>query len=155
VPSAPTELPSGGDLQTSCGDSLDDGTGHDIAGVELVRQGDVLVAAFTLVAPPVSGDSFYTVQLDTPDGTALRQLGIELDGSAAVAAYVASSPDDVQRLDGTVHVDGAEVHAAFPASVLEGLGPGWRWTAGVGTETTVQDICPGSGAGPVAPIVVP
>src|SRR4051812_41449469 len=50
--SAPTALPSDGAMQTTCGDDLRDGTGHDIAGVVLVRDGGVLVAAFTLADPP-------------------------------------------------------------------------------------------------------
>jgi hypothetical protein len=143
---APTALPAVGDLDSRCGDELDDGAGHDLAGVELVRAADVLVAAFTLTAPPVSGASFLTVQLHDADGAAVRQLGIELDGAEPVAAYIATSASaPVQRIEGTVHVEGAEVHAAFPAAVLDDLGATWGWLASIGTESAVEDICAGGG----------
>lgn len=150
---APTALPSAGELQTSCADALDDGVGADLAGVWLVRQGDTLVAEFTFVAPPVSGAAFLTVELRTAGGAVARQLGVELDGTRPVAAYVATSPTDpVQRLDGAVHVQGADVHAAFPADVLDDLAPGWGWVASVSSETALQDTCPGAATGPITPV---
>jgi hypothetical protein len=157
---APTGLPEAVDLDTRCADALDDGDGHDLAGVELVRADDELVAAFTLTAAPVSGASFMTVELRDAGGAAVRQLGIELDGAEPVAAYIATSPGEpVQRLEGAVHVIGAEVHAAFPATVLDGLGSPWGWLAGVGTESAIEDVCAASGAtgsgGAPSPVVVP
>ena len=105
---APTALPQDVDLDTRCADALDDGGGHDLAGVELVRAAGQLVAAFTLTAAPVSGASFLTVELQDAGGAGVRQLGIELDGADPVAAYIATSPSaPVQRLDGAVHVIGA------------------------------------------------
>jgi hypothetical protein len=157
--SAPTALPTAPDLDTRCGDPLDDGTGGiDLAGVELLRQGDVLAAGFVLTTPPVGSDPLYlAVQLHSADGAVVHQLGIELAGSQPVAAYVGMTPDaGLQRLDGTVHVEGAEVHAAFPASVLDDLGAHWTWSAAAGDGAgDVTDTCPGTGtAGPVAPVVV-
>jgi hypothetical protein len=156
VAAAPTALPAGGELDSSCGDELGDASGHDLAGVELVRSGDVLVVAFALTAPPVSGGSFLTVELHDTAGSAVRQLGIELDGADPVAAYIATSPSaPVQRLDGSVHVVDAAVHAAFPADVLDDLGQPWSWFASVGTESATEDICAdgGSDATPT-PVVV-
>jgi hypothetical protein len=151
---APTALPAAGELESRCADALDDGTGHDLATVELVRSGDVLVVAFALTTPPVSGASFLTLELHDATGTAVRQLGIELDGADPVAAYIATSPSDpVQRLDGTVHVVDAAVHGAFPATVLDDLGTPWSWLASVGTESTLEDICADSGTG-TAPVPV-
>jgi hypothetical protein len=157
---APTALPAAVDLDTRCADALDDGGGHDLAGVELVRAADELVAAFTLTAAPVSGASFLTVELRDAGGATVRQLGVELDGAEPVAAYIATSPSaPVQRLDGAVHVIGAEVHAAFPATVLDDLGTPWGWIAGIGTETAIEDVCAAAGAtgsgGAPSPVVVP
>jgi hypothetical protein len=153
---APTALQAGGELDSSCGDELGDSDGSDLAGVELVRSGDVLVVAFALTSPPVSGESFLTVELHDSSGAAVRQLGIELDGAEPVAAYIASAPSDpVQRLDDTVHVVDAAVHAAFPATVLDDLGEPWGWLASIGTESAVEDVCADGGttAAPV-PVVV-
>jgi hypothetical protein len=157
LPVAPTAVPPGGDLDSRCADALDDGAGHDLGGVELVRADGVLVTAFTLTAPPVSGPSFLTVELHDTAGAAVRQLGIELDGAAPVAAYIATSASaPVQRLDGTVHVVGAEVHAAFPAAVLDDLGAPWGWLASIGTESAVEDVCSAGGtAASEAPVIVP
>jgi hypothetical protein len=152
--SAPTALPQSGDLDSRCADELDDGTAHDLAGVELVRAADELVAAFTLTVPPVSGTSFLTVELHDTSGATVRQLGIELDGANPVAAYIATSASGpVQRLEGTVHVEGAEVHAAFPAAVLDDLGAHWGWLASIGTESAVEDVCAAGGT-PDAPVAV-
>jgi hypothetical protein len=153
---APTALPAGGELDSSCGDELGDASGHDLAGVELVRSGDVLVVAFALTAPPVSGGSFLTVELHDTAGTAVRQLGVELDGAEPVAAYIATSPSaPVQRIDDSVHVVDAAVHAAFPADVLDDLGTPWSWFASIGTETAVEDICADGGtAATPTPVVV-
>jgi hypothetical protein len=152
--SAPTALPQSGELDSRCADEFGDGVAHDLAGVELVRAADVLVAAFTLTVPPVSGGSFLTVELHDTSGAAVRQLGIELDGAQPVAAYVATSPSaPVQRLDDTVHVEGAEVHAAFPAAVLDDLGAHWGWLASIGTESAVEDVCAAGGT-PDAPVAV-
>jgi hypothetical protein len=153
--SAPTGLPSDGVMRTTCGDDLGDGAGHDLAEVVLARDDGELVAGFTLAAPPVSGGTFLTVELRTADGTPLRRLGVELDRGEPVAAYVADSSTSVQRLDGAVHVEGAEVHAVYPVDVLDGLGSNWGWVASVGTDNEVDDVCPGSGTGAVSPIVVP
>ena len=82
----------------------------------------------------------------------MRQLGIELNGADPVAAYIATSPSaPVQRIEGTVHVEGAEVHAGFPSSVLDDLGASWRWQASIGTESVVEDVCgAGTSETPVA-----
>jgi hypothetical protein len=154
---APTALPQSGELDTRCADELDDGTGHDLAGVELVRAADELVAAFTLTSPPVSGTSLMTVELRDTTGAAVRQLGIELDGAEPVAAYIGTSASaPVQRLEGTVHVVGAEVHAALPAAVLDDLGTPWSRLAAVGTDTAgVEDICAAGGTDTApSPVVV-
>ena len=120
-----------------------------------MRSGDVLVVAFALTSPPVSGASFLTLELHDATGAAVRQLGIELDGADPVAAYIATSPTDpVQRIDGTVHVVDAAVHAAFPATVLDDLGQPWSWLASVGTEAAVEDVCAGGTATAPEPVVV-
>ncbi|NEK57201.1 hypothetical protein GCU56_04845 [Geodermatophilus sabuli] len=60
----------------------------------------------------------------------------------------------MQRLDDAAHVQGPEVHAGFPAGVLDGLGAGWGWVASVSPETAMEDTCPGdTTAGPVRPVV--
>jgi hypothetical protein len=155
---APTAVPTTGDLVTRCSDDLADATALDLAGAVLARQGDVLVTAFALGAPPApAGGSFLTVEVRSADGATAHQLGVELQAGRPVAAYVAESPTAApQVLTGTVHVEGAEVHAAFPAAVLDDLGEGWRWYAFTGTDTSaVADTCPAEGtAGDDVPLVV-
>ncbi|MGY1591880.1 hypothetical protein ACI79D_07880 [Geodermatophilus sp. SYSU D00708] len=155
---APTAAPTAGDLVTRCSDDLGDAAALDLAGVVLARQGDVLVTAFALGAPPApEGGSFLTVELRSADGLTAHQLGVELLASQPVAAYVVASPSaDPRVLTGTVHVEGAEVHAAFPAAVLDDLGTGWRWYAFAGTDTSAgEDSCPAEGAsGDDVPLVV-
>jgi hypothetical protein len=155
APSAPTALLSHGGMRTICGDDVGDGAGHDIAEVALVRDGGELVATFTLATPPDPGGTVLTVELRTASGMPLRRLGVELDRDRPVDVYVAESSSFVERLDGGVRVEGAEVHAAWPADVLAGLGPNWGWVASAGTGNTVDDVCPGTGTGPASPIVVP
>ncbi|MGY1822837.1 hypothetical protein [Geodermatophilus sp. SYSU D00079] len=155
---APTAAPTTGDLLTRCSDDLADAAALDLAGAVLVRQGDVLVTAFALGAPPApQGGAFLTVELRSADGSTAHQLGVELLAGQPVAAYVAASPTaEPQVLTGTVHVEGAEVHAAFPAAVLDDLGEGWRWYAFTGTDATpVADTCPAAGtSGDDVPLVV-
>jgi hypothetical protein len=155
---APTAAPTTGDLVTRCSDDLADAAALDLAGAVLARQGDVLVTAFALGAPPVAdGGSFLTVEVRSADGATAHQLGVELQAGRPVAAYVAESPTAApQVLTGTVHVEGAEVHAAFPAAVLDDLGEGWRWYAFTSTDTAaVADTCSAEGtSGDDVPLVV-
>jgi hypothetical protein len=154
-PPTPSTGPAAGTLRTACGDDLHDGAGLDLAGVVLARRADELVAVFTLTSPPDKGASLLAVELRRADGTPLRRLTTELDRGQPVAASVTWSPTNAQRLDGAVRMAGAEVHAAYPAAVLDGLGSGWSWVASAGSSTAVDDLCPGDAAGQGPPVVVP
>jgi hypothetical protein len=153
---ASSDEAGGGTLRTACGDDRHDGTGLDLAGVVLTRRVDELDAVFTLTSRPgADGPAVLAVDLRRADGTVLRRLDAELERGRPVAASVAWSATNVQRLVGAVHMHGVEVRAAYPATVLDDLGPGWSWVASAGSGTAVDDLCPGDAAGGGPPVVVP
>ena len=154
--SAPTALPITGELDTRCADSTGDSPGIDVVNVALVSQDDQVIVAFSFSAPVSTlGAVILTVEAHSQDGSAQRQLGVQVFNGRPVASFVATAPtaEPTRQFD-NVHVDGGDVHAAFPAEAIQALGPRWFWFAMIGGADSIDDYCPG-GAGTSLDNLVP
>jgi len=149
--SAPTALPSAGEVETDCGDATGDtapaaGSGAvDLSDVAMVSDSDTVVLAFSFAGPvPTRGDLVLAVEATSQDGRTVRQLGIKIHDGQPQGAFIGNaSAAAPTQLDDAVHIADNAVHAGFPISTVKDLGASWHWYAVVGSADGIQDLCPG------------
>lgn len=148
APEQPPQASPPSVCEDSVSDSVAPGGIGDIRSVALDFS-DRLTVRFEFAAPvPSSPSAFFAVDVVSADGNTARQLGVRFrDGVVANQGVFDLGATGMvnESVDNRAAMAGSVVTVEFPRSVLDDLGPGSRWRAGLSVEGVFggdPDRCP-------------
>jgi hypothetical protein len=144
---APTAVPATSDLRSTC-TVPHPKTDHDqLTSVDLVADREQLVLAFTLARPVGPGNLTLKVVAASDSGAGNPAQGFSITTAlsngvpVAVALQTPTGSRSAGQPQDLVHVIDNQVHIGLPSSLLDQLGPRWRWSAST-ADATSHASCP-------------